>query len=66
MRKTKKPYSLIMDGKLVDFLATLQIALERGQLINKNRMKSGGDDMKQSIKIYYEQAGEEQRLVHEE
>lgn len=65
MRKILKPYTLIMGGALRATCKTLAETQLKAEEIQTNYVKSG-DGNKLSIKIYHEQVGEEQRLVHEE
>lgn len=63
---TKRPYCLLMDGKLVDFFQHLNIAVAKAHEINKNRWRSSeGRKTKQKIKVVYD-TPQETRTVYEE
>ena len=66
MKKSSKPYTLTMSGRLVGFYKTLQEAKETAKTINMNRLKSGGPECIDTIKITYEQRNEPSRTVYEE
>lgn len=67
MHKNKKPYTLIIAGKLIGFYRTQSEALQAAEKININRVRSSElPAVPDHIKIVYEQTGEPSRTVHEE
>ena len=58
-------FRLMMDDKLVDYFATLELAVKFGKQVNVNRYRSSeGRKKKQKIKIFHD-AMTESQLVYE-
>lgn len=65
MRKTTKPYTLIIGGQLNGFFKNFEGAMMQAKIYNENRFKSSGLTAA-PFKIVYEQTGESTRTLHEE